>query len=455
MSFPRYTKYKESGVEWLGQVPEHWDVKPLKHLAEIDSCGCYGIEADEAENVLPVATTAQIDSHGRFDVDRMPARGFSAAEINRFVCSSGDILVVKSSGSATNIISGKAGLVDEITPTFVFSNFLMRVRPLKESAFPKFIYALLRSNLTRQRVELMCSTTTYPNLQIGDYTSAPLPVPPLAEQTAIADFLDRETAKIDKLIAEQERLIELLKEKRQAVISHAVTKGLNPNAPIKDSGIEWIGQVPAHWEVMHLRRLTKTGTSITYGIVQAGPDIEGGIPYIRTSDMSGESLPETGYMRTTPEIDASYTRSKVRPNDMVVAIRASLGKGLLVPDFLDGANLTQGTARICPGNDLLPRFLLWSFNSDHCQTSIRVVAKGTTFLEITLDALRRIPLVIPPMPEQMAIVELLDQEAVKFDTLISEAQKAISLLQERRSALISAAVTGQIDVRGIKLQEVA
>jgi type I restriction enzyme S subunit len=138
--------------------------------------------------VLPVATTAQIDSDGRFVVPDMPIRGFTPTEVQRYGCGDGDILVVKSSGSATNIISGKAGLVTKDTPPFVFSNFLMRIRPTNGVANPRFIYSLLRSHLTRQRVEQMCSTTTYPNLKVSEYTSAPLPLPPIAEQTAIAAF---------------------------------------------------------------------------------------------------------------------------------------------------------------------------------------------------------------------------------------------------------------------------
>ena len=123
MSFPKYEAYKESGVEWLGEVPEHWEVKPLKHIAEIDNSGCYGTDSDAGEFIRPVATTAQIDSDGNFVVEKMSDRGFSAQELRRYGCNPGDILIVKSSGSAENIISGKAGLVKEDTPSFVFSNF--------------------------------------------------------------------------------------------------------------------------------------------------------------------------------------------------------------------------------------------------------------------------------------------------------------------------------------------
>ncbi len=214
---------KASGVEWLGDVPAHWDAMPLKHFAAIDNSGCFGEEPVGALEVLPVATTAQIDSLGRFAVEKMPLRGFTSEQLARYACSTSDILVVKSSGSADNIISGKAGLVDDSTASFVFSNFLMRVRPKKSIADARFVFALLRSDLSRQRVQLMCSSTTYPNLKVGQYISSPLPLPPLTEQVLISDFLSVEIVKFDALLSQSERLINLLQERRAALISAAVT----------------------------------------------------------------------------------------------------------------------------------------------------------------------------------------------------------------------------------------
>ena len=273
--------------------------------------------------------------------------------------------------------------------------------------------------------------------------------PPLPEQRAIAGFLDRETAKIDALVEEQRRLIALLKEKRQAVISHAVTKGLDPAAPMKPSGIDWLGDIPAHWEITQLKRLVKGGTSITYGIVQAGPMLEAGIPYIRTSDMSGEVLPSDGYPLTSPEIEGAYERSRVFPGDLVIAIRATIGQVLPVPDDLPMANLTQGTAKFSPGVDILRDFACHVLGADAAQHYFSLHSKGATFKEITLDALRRLPVVLPPLEEQAEITACLDAEVDRFGQLTSEATRAITLLQERRSALISAAVTGKIDVRDI------
>ena len=216
---------------------------------------------------------------------------------------------------------------------------------------------------------------------------------------------------------------------------------------MKDSGVKWLGEVPAGWRLSQAKYLAKAGTQITYGIVQAGPHVEYGIPYIKTGDMSGDVLPEHGYSRTSKEIDEAYSRSRVEAGDMVVAIRATLGKCLLVPECLAGANLTQGTAKISPGASLCSQFLLHYFTCSAVEQFIDSVAKGSTFREITLDMLRRIPVLAPSLSEQDRIVEFLEKTVTKYQTLITRGSDQIELLRERRTALISAAVTGKIDVR--------
>jgi type I restriction enzyme S subunit len=217
----------------------------------------------------------------------------------------------------------------------------------------------------------------------------------------------------------------------------------------KPSGVEWLGEVPEHWEILELKHLKKDGTSITYGIVQAGPHIEDGVPYIRTSDMAGDRLMIGSCQHTSIEIDESYARSRVVEGDLVVAIRATVGKVLEVPVELDGANLTQGTAKFSPGPRVYAKFVKCSFEADYCQSQIMSSAKGATFLEITLDVLRRLRLAIPPLAEQHEIMQYLTGATAQLGNLLVAAEQTISLLQERRSALISAAVTGQIDVPGL------
>jgi type I restriction enzyme S subunit len=444
MSLPPYPKYKASGVEWLGQVPAHWQASKLGFVSWVRArLGWKGLTADEyVDDGVAFLATPNIKG-SLIDFKNVnfitQARYEESPEIK---LRAGDVLLVKD-GATLGIVN----MVTSLPRPATVNGSIAVITPANDRLQGRFLFYLFDSAYLEHTIQRAKGGMGVPHLFQSDLRKFGVPLPPVPEQTAIAAFLDRETAKIDALVAEQERLIELLKEQRQAVISHAVSKGLKPDVPMKNSGVEWLGDIPAHWEFSSCRRLARPGTSITYGIVQAGPHCEDGVPYVRTSDMSGSALREGEYLRTTNEIDASYARSRVREGDLIVAIRASVGKGLLVPPFLNGANLTQGTAKISPGERLLPLFLFWAFNSDYCQESIRVVAKGSTFLEITLDALRRIQLAVPPRDEQAKIVSFLISETARNDTLTIEAQRAIILLQERRAALISAAVTGQIDVR--------
>ncbi|MEK8087997.1 restriction endonuclease subunit S [Aquabacterium sp. A3] len=422
MSFPRYPAYKESGVEWLGAVPVHWDVAPYKRMVSLQNGSDHKhIECDDG---YPV-----IGSGGQF------------------ACAS------EFMHDGESVLLGRKGTIDK--PLYVSGKFwtvdTMYWSKIQPGAFGRFAYY---SALTIP-FGYYSTNTALPSMTKSVLEAHLLASPPEQEQVAIAAFLDRETAKIDALVAEQEQLITLLKEKRQAVISHAVTKGLDPSVPMKDSGVEWLGEVPEHWQVNRLQRVVKPGTSVTYGIVQAGPDFEGGIPYIRTSDMAGDELPVDGYPKTSPEIDASYARSKVSAGDLVIAIRATVGKCLPVPQELDGANLTQGTARIAPGPDTDPGYLLSFINGNASQTYFDRMAKGATFREITLEVLRKTPVLVPPLDEQSQIASWVKQQSEQFSSLIREAEEAQVLLKERRSALISAAVTGQIDVRGLALAKEA
>lgn len=313
------------------------------------------------------------------------------------------------------------------------------------AAEPEFLKFALQCRIPQ--LWSVATGSTYEAVSVEQVANLRIPLPALPEQAAIAAFLKRETGRIDALVEQQRRLIGLLKEKRQAIISNAVTKGLNPNARMKDTGIDWLGEVPEHWEVKRLCHLAKPRTSITYGIVQAGPDIEGGIPYIRTSDMSGDTLPLEGYLRTSDEIDGAYARSRVEPGDVVIAIRATIGKPLIVPAALERANLTQGTAKFSPGEAISAQYVCHFLRSNGAVVEFGRLGKGATFKEITLEMLRNFPILCPPISEQIDICRRLASQTSKLDALISEGSRATELLNERRAALISAAVTGKIDVR--------
>ncbi|MDP3090660.1 MAG: restriction endonuclease subunit S [Nitrospira sp.] len=450
-----YPHHKVSRIEWLGEVPSHWDEKPLKHLADIDSCGSYGIEPEGAEIVLPVATTAQIDSDGRFAVDEMPQRGFVPLEVERYGCAAGDILVVKSSGSGTNIISGKAGLVDEFTPHFVFSNFLMRVRPVKERAVPKFVFFLLRSDLTRQRVELMCSTTTYPNLQIGEYTSVLLPVPSIPEQEKIAAFLDWKTEQIDALIARKKELLEKLKEERLAVITQAVTQGLNPAAPMRDSGIPWLGKVPQHWEVNRIKFVGRVGNGSTPSRENPLYWDNGDYPWLNSSVVNQEAVTMADQFVTADAL-AECHLPIVHPPAVLIGITGEGKTRGMATTLLFEATINQHLAYFKPDpSQAVVGFVRRVFDMAYAYLRSESEGGGSTKGAITCEQITEMSIPVPPIVEQEAIAKHVDAETQRIDRMTIKIEAAIDRLTEYRIALITSATTGKIDVRKVKLGSAA
>jgi type I restriction enzyme S subunit len=271
--------------------------------------------------------------------------------------------------------------------------------------------------------------------------------PSLPEQTQIAAFLDYETAQIDALIAKQQRLIELLEEKRQAVISHAVTKGLDPTAPLRPSGIDWLGDIPAHWQVKSLKNLITENSSISYGIVQPGEALDAGVPFVQTTNMTTGDFDPRNLQKTLPQIAAQFPRSKLHGGEVLLGIRASIGAAHIVPKSLIGANLSRGVARIECAELISPYFLVQFFRSKSADQYWNLAKQGSTFNEVSIATVRELKISLPPTADQADIVDFLAAKYATFDALDAKAQSGINLLKERRTALISAAVTGKIDLR--------
>jgi type I restriction enzyme S subunit len=429
MSFRRYPKYKDSGVEWLGEVPEHWEVSRFKQHLERNDGGVWGDEPVGIGDTVVLRSTEQtID--GRWQIDDPASRQLSEAEINAALLSQGDLLLTKSSGSSLHI--GKTTLVDANVAAMkcCYSNFMQRLR-LRSSCEPKFVWYLLNNPISRLQFDLLSNSTTgLANLNGTVIGQLIMPTAPLSEQHSIAAFLDRETAKIDALIAEQQRLIELLQEKRQAVISHAVTKGLNPDAPMKDSGIEWLGEVPAHWEVLSLKYLAilKSGDSITSDTIEETGDF----PVFGGNGLRG------------------FTDRYTHDGDYVVIGRQGALCGNV--HYASGRFWASEHAVVAtPRVEFEVRWfgeLIRAMNLN--QYSVTAAQPG-----LSMEFVGNLRTVLPPPNEQREIASYLLNWTMRIDELDTEARKAISLLQERRSALISAAVTGQIDLRGLAPKEAA
>lgn len=443
MSFPRYPKYKDSGVEWLGEVPEHWSVSRLGYESWVRArLGWKGLKADEyVEDGFVLLATPNIKG-ANIDFENVnfitQERFDESPEIK---IKGGDVLLAKDGSTL-----GTVNIVRRLPRPATVNSSIAVITPGAD-LHEVYLFYLFGTSYIEQTIQRVKGGMGVPHLFQSDLNKFYLPIPPKPDQVAIAAFLDRETAKIDELVAEQRRLMELLKEKRQAVISHAVTRGLNPDAPLKPSGIEWLGDVPEHWKVVTLKRLIASGTSISYGIVQPGEPLDEGVPFVQTTNMSKGRFDPEDLQKTTADIADLYPRSRLTGGEVVLGIRASIGAAHVVPDSLAGANLSRGVARIVPGPEITSQYLVSYFATESVTCYWQLSKQGSTFNEVSIETVRELSVCVPPVTEQSEISKHVAFELSRFDILTAEAQRAIDLLQERRTALISAAVTGQIDVR--------
>lgn len=446
MSFPTYPKYKDSGTEWLGQVPEHWNLLNLNRLITHASLGG-DYYSSEGESGIPLIKMGNID-RGFIKTDKIEFLPENASFDHALKLKSGDLLF--NTRNSLNLVGKVAIWRNELTEA-VYNSNILRIA-FREDSVPStsFMNYFFNSDLALGQLQLVAKgTTSVAAIYYKDLTSIAVLLPPPTEQHAIASFLDRETSKIDALVAEQQRLIELLKEKRQAVISHAVTKGLNPDVPMRDSGIEWLGMVPEHWGVSSLRNYATFCT----GSTPARERTEywnGEIPWVKTGEIRYELITQTEETITQEGLaNSSCTISPVG-----TLLMALYGQGVTrgrVAKLGIPAAFNQACVAISPDDRILVDFLqaYFLFAYPH----IRDVGNENTQMNMNVEFVRRIRVVVPPKSEQSKIATFVEREGSKIDGLIVEAQQAIDLLQERRTALISAAVTGKIDVRQLATKE--
>jgi type I restriction enzyme S subunit len=416
MSLPRYSEYKDSGVEWLGDVPKHWEVVQFKQFVDIQNGSDHKhIEQSEGYPVLGSGGIFTYASDFLYDGE--------------------------------SVLLGRKGTINKplhITGRFwtVDTMYWTKISP---DASGRFTYY---SALTIP-FDYYSTNTALPSMTKGALSSHLVTRPPLTEQIQITAFLDRETGKIDALIAEQKLLVELLAEKRQAVISHAVTKGLNPNAPMTDSGIEWLGVVPVHWEVKKIKHLSIRIASGKTPLGGSEVYVDEGVMFLRSQNIYDEGLRLEDVVYISETVDKIMSVSRVRANDILLNVTgASIGRSCVVPADFQPANVNQHVCVIRLRMISHVPYAGWFFKSLPVKNQIDHAQNGAAREGLNFDQIGNMSITFPPSNEQQAIVSYLDAEAEKFDTLTTEANRAIALLQERRNALISAAVMGKIDVRG-------
>jgi type I restriction enzyme, S subunit len=425
--YQAYPEYKDFGVAWLGQLPSHWGAKRLGQFFD-ERREKVSDEDYPALSVTMQGIVPQLETAAKTD-----------AGDNRKLVLKNDFVINSRSdrkgSSGVSTYDGSVSLISIVmTPRNIhppFVHHLLRSYPFQEEfyRYGKGIVAdLWSTNSSEMR-----------NILIPDM--------PTSEQANIAEFLDHETAKIDALIEKQQRLIELLKEKRQAVISHAVTKGLNPNAPMKDSGVEWVESVPAHW------RVSKLGyhASVSNGATPSRENMlfweNGTIGWLNSSKVNDEVIQEADQFITK----FALSRTSVKPVNRGDLLMAITGEGQTrgrVAICNIEATINQHLAAISICDKLLHHeFLYLWLEGNYERIRYESEGAGSTKGAITCSEISAFPVILPPLEEQDLIVGYVAERKSKFDRLMREAYSAIELIQERRTALISAAVTGKIDVR--------
>ncbi|MBZ9996034.1 restriction endonuclease subunit S [Mesorhizobium sp. BH1-1-4] len=418
-----YPSYRPSKVEWLGSLPEHWGVKRIKETSYLKArVGWKGLTSDEFMYSGFAYLVTGTDFRAKFidwsdcycvDRDRYDDDPFIQLE-------SGDLLITKDG------TIGKLAIVTDLEKPACLNSGIFVVRPIKAYT-TSYLYWVLSSPNFTHFCDLGSFGSTIQHLYQNVFENFSFPIPPINEQTAIATFLDRETGKIDALIAEQKPLIELLKEKRQAVISRAVTKGLKPDAPMKASGVEWLGDVPEHWEIVPLRWFATCSSGAAIGTDQVHPaqDSDAPVPVIGGNGVMGFSS------------DANVDH-EVLAIGRVGALCGNVHQILPPAWITDNALVLEANTR---SFDLA--FLAQLLRA----RNLNQLAARTAQPLITGTQVRDQRLPKPPLAEQAAIAGEIVTQVDKFEALQREAENAIALLTERRAALISAAVTGKIDVR--------
>ncbi|ELA2963751.1 restriction endonuclease subunit S [Klebsiella variicola] len=425
--YKAYPEYKDSGVEWLGEIPIHWEMLRHKYVA-------FFTKGKNPTNLLeqPLKNTLPYLSMECLRNNTTDKYALISNDVR--IALEGQPLIIWDGSNAGEFVKGKSGILSST----------MAAATLTYPLHPQYYWYVCISIEPEMRKNAV--GMGIPHVNGDELKSISFGIPSFCEQKQIAVFLDHETAKIDNLIEKQQQLIELLKEKRQAVISHAVTKGLNPDVPMKDSGVEWLGEVPEHWGITKLKwvgRTTSGGTPTTSKFEIYYED--GHIPWIRTTDLNNGELFDTPIKITLKAVND--TACSILPVGSVLlgmyGGAGSIGKHAILRFE---STINQAVCGVLPCRRILPDFLHKYY--EFYRPFWMVDAAGTRKdPNIGQDNIKEGTILIPPFEEQVEINNHIDNMRNIYECIIENALEGVDLLQERRTALISAAVTGKIDVR--------
>lgn len=449
MVFENYYEQYRFSDYFKTNLPLHWNEKRLGFLAIEEKAafvdGPFGSDlksSDYIDEGIPLIQLNNIRNSKHLMQNMKFVSEEKKQQLIRHIAIPGDVVIAKMADPVA-----RAAIVNEEYSEYVIVADCVKFTPNLKLINLRYLVWAINCDYVRVNAELVSTGTTRVRINLGELKKLKIPYPPTAEQIKIANFLDHETVKIDTLIAKQEELIKLLNEKRQAVISHAVTKGINPNAPMHDSGVEWLGEVPAHWVVSNMDYALSAIGDVDHYMPKSA---EKGIPYVMTGDLKElasninfencKQVSHSDYLTLSKKIKSSR-------GDVIMARYATVGTVSYIDvdaDFL----VSYSCVTIKPNLlKVVGLYLFYYFKSDAFLQGIQSQINTNTQGNVGVNDLKKIKVALPTLTEQSDIIEYLQSRISKFDSMSDRSVAAITLAQERRKALISAAVTGKIDVR--------
>ena len=442
----RHTKMKDTGIDWIGKIPEHWELRRLKFSSNIELSSVDRHVNENEKQVLichypHVYNNEKITKTTRFDTGTC-----TVTELEKFWLKEDDVLITKDSETPDDI--GVPAYVTENMEGTVCGYHLAQITSIKRLLLGSFLFRFLQTYLSNAYFEINSNGVTRFGLGKDSIGSLIIIQPPIEEQEKITEFLDKETTKIDSQIVSNQKLIELLNEKRQVMINQTVTKGLNPEIATKNSEIDWIGLIPEKWKTAKLKNhALKIGSGIT---PKGGSEIyiDKGIPFIREQNVHFDGMHLDDVVYIPPQIHEEMRSTKVKKRDVLLNITgASLGRCTVVPDNLGEANVNQHVSIIRVKTSLDSKFLCFYLATTMIQTFLYAIQVGASRQGLTFEDIGSLNILVPPIEEQNAISSYLECALSNVDQIINKATIQIQKLEEYRQSLISSAVTGIIDLK--------
>ena len=444
MKFSEYSEYKESSVEWLGRIPEHWNHSKIKYTTYLKGrVGWHGLNSDEFSDEGIHLVTGTDFKRGNVDWQTCYRISYERYAEDPYIQLREDDLLITKDGTI-----GKLAVVKQLPERASLNSGIFLVRPESGDYISDFLYWVLSSDTFRYFNDLTKSGSTINHLYQNVFDNFDFPLPTISEQQSITNFLAQKTAEINGLIAKKEHQIELMKEKRSSLINRVVTKGLNHNVPMKYSGIDWIGHVPEHWVICSLKYLC---IKVTDG-AHVSPETDNGVyHFVSTKDVGTNSIDFENCLRTS---EASYeylvkTGCKPQKGDILFSKDGTIGRTVVVRDDLDFV-VASSLIIIRPKNDMLdPDFLHFLCQSHVIAGQVESYVKGAGLPRLSISNLLKVFGIFPGIKEQAQLANFLKHETDKIDNVIVMLNTQLDKLAEYRESLISSAVTGKIDVRGL------